>query len=137
MANKIFIDTSGFYALVSSCDKSHQAVQKIIAEALRKGRFFLTTEYVLVETITLIKARNLTHLLPEFFQIVENERNCQIIWSDPEQFSLTRDYLLKCDDQSWSFTDCHSFLLMKQLKLREALTKDRHFEQAGFKVLLA
>ena len=35
-----------------------------------------------------------------------------------------------------SFTDCTSFLLMKELGLREALTKDAHFAEAGFVPLL-
>jgi predicted nucleic acid-binding protein len=31
-----------------------------------------------------------------------------------------------------SFTDCTSFVVMRELKLREALTTDHHFAQAGF-----
>jgi predicted nucleic acid-binding protein len=39
-------------------------------------------------------------------------------------------------DQGWSFTDCVSFQAMKARRLREALTKDEHFEKAGFRALL-
>jgi predicted nucleic acid-binding protein len=39
-------------------------------------------------------------------------------------------------DQGWSFTDCLSFQVMKARRLREALTKDEHFEKAGFVALL-
>jgi predicted nucleic acid-binding protein len=39
-------------------------------------------------------------------------------------------------DKDWSLTDCISFVVMKRLRLTEALTADKHFEQAGFKVLL-
>jgi predicted nucleic acid-binding protein len=34
-------------------------------------------------------------------------------------------------------TDCISFVVMQDEQLTEALTGDRHFEQAGFKPLLA
>jgi hypothetical protein len=35
-------------------------------------------------------------------------------------------------DKDFSFTDCTSFVVMRELRLREALTTDRHFAQAGF-----
>lgn len=37
-------------------------------------------------------------------------------------------------DKSYSFTDCTRFVVMRELGLREALTTDRHFVQAGFVV---
>lgn len=43
---------------------------------------------------------------------------------------------LKHSNQDWSFTDCMSFCVMKQLRLQDALTKHTHFHQAGFNVLL-
>jgi len=39
-------------------------------------------------------------------------------------------------DKSWSLTDCISFVVMQQHKVEDALTGDRHFEQAGFNALL-
>jgi len=39
-------------------------------------------------------------------------------------------------DKRWSFTDCISFAVMKQMKIADALTGDHHFEQAGFRALL-
>ena len=32
----------------------------------------------------------------------------------------------------FSFTDCTSFVVMRELRLREALTTDHHFAQMGF-----
>lgn len=39
-------------------------------------------------------------------------------------------------DENWSLTDCISFVVMKKEGIVEALTGDRHFEQAGFVALL-
>jgi len=39
-------------------------------------------------------------------------------------------------DKSWSLTDCTSFVIMEDRGIRDALTGDRHFEQAGFRALL-
>jgi uncharacterized protein len=40
------------------------------------------------------------------------------------------------EDKNWSLTDCISFVVMKQRRLTDSLTKDQHFEQAGFNALL-
>jgi predicted nucleic acid-binding protein len=39
-------------------------------------------------------------------------------------------------DKEWGLTDCISFVVMQQMGIREALTADTHFEQAGFIALL-
>jgi predicted nucleic acid-binding protein len=40
-------------------------------------------------------------------------------------------------DKRWTLTDCTSFVVMEEENLAEALTGDRHFQQAGFTALLA
>ena len=40
-------------------------------------------------------------------------------------------------DKSYSLCDAVSFILMRDCRLIQALTTDRHFEQAGFQRLLA
>jgi predicted nucleic acid-binding protein len=39
-------------------------------------------------------------------------------------------------DKAWSLTDCLSFVTMAEKNLREALTTDGHFTQAGFRAVL-
>ncbi len=40
-------------------------------------------------------------------------------------------------DKEWSLTDCISFAVMSEQHIVEALTRDRHFKQAGFVALFA
>jgi predicted nucleic acid-binding protein len=137
MANEIFVDTSGFFALISSGDEQHASANRIIDEAQRLKRRLVTTDYVINETATLIKARGLFHFVAPFFESLENSRACRIEWTDAERFRRAQAFFLKHVDKAWSFTDCLSFSVMKQLRLHDALTKDQHFGQAGFVVLLA
>jgi predicted nucleic acid-binding protein len=136
MANEIFVDTSGFYALLVKRDDHHGAADRILGDARRRKRGFVTTDYVLDETATLLKGRGHEHLLGRFFDAVLGSRVCRIEWTGAEQFHETKDYFLKHADQEWSFTDCMSFRTMRSLRLRDALTKDAHFQESGFNVLL-
>ena len=48
-----------------------------------------------------------------------------------------RDYARQQrDDKEWSLTDCISFVVMTREGIKEALTGDHHFKQAGFSILL-
>ena len=136
MAREIFVDTSGFYALLVGRDDQHAAAKKILAEARRRRQAFVTTDYVLDETVTLLAARDLGHLVEPFLQSTLDSRACRVEWMQPERFTEARRLLAKHLDQGWSFTDCVSFVVMKQRGLRDSLTKDAHFAAAGFLALL-
>lgn len=136
MAREIFVDTSGFYAVLVSRDNAHDAALALLQEAQAVSQTFLSTDYVLDETATLLKARGHAHLLREFFDRVLSSSACRITWTDSVRFDKTRRFFLKHRDQHWSFTDCVSFTVMKELRLKQALTKDSHFTQAGFERLL-
>ena len=136
MAADLFVDTSGFYALLVKGDDRHDAARRRLTEARRTKRRFVTSDYVLDETATLLKARRHTHLLGPFFDSVLPSQACRVAWTDMERFQDVRAFFLKHADQAWSFTNCLSFCIMKELRLGEALTKDKHFREAGFVALL-
>lgn len=136
MADEIFIDTSGFYAILVKGDEAHPLASGYLQSARQARRRFATSDYVLDETATLLKARGFAHLVPALFGTLLASKACQLIWTDAARFHGARAFFLKHLDQAWSFTDCVSFCLMKELHIREALTKDIHFQQAGFVALL-
>jgi predicted nucleic acid-binding protein len=137
MAAEIFIDTSGFYALLVRGDDRHDRARLAMRKAAKKNRRFVTTDYVLDETATLLMARGASTVIPALFESVSASRACRIVWMDSERFEKTKTVFLKNIDKRWSFTDCFSFIVMRELRLREALSKDAHFKSAGFLPLLA
>ena len=137
MKNEVFIDTSGFYALLAGDDDRHAQAAAYLQNAARKRIRFVTTDYVLDETATLLKARGRISLLAPFFESIFASHSCRVAWTDADRFHQTRQFFLKHRDQLWSFTDCLSFCVMKDCDAREALTKDGHFSAAGFIALLA
>ncbi len=132
MEREVFIDTSGFYSMLVSRDRMHPAAREFMAQAAREGRRFVTTDHVLDETATLLRARGLDRFTPALFESVDKSRAIRIEWTTSGRFDQTRAFFLRHADKSWSFTDCLSFVLMRELGLREALSTDDHFRQAGF-----
>jgi uncharacterized protein len=96
----------------------------------------VTTDYVLDETATLLLARGYTALLADFFNRVQESEACRVIWMDSGYFEKTKQLFLKSPERRWSFTDCFSFIVMKELRLQDAMSKDSHLKTAGFAPLL-
>ena len=95
---------------------------------------FVTTDYVLDETITLLLYHAGRQHALAFGDAVRHSRQVQLVWVDAniweEAWQLFRHY----DDKVWAFTDCASFVVMRQMGLMQAFTFDDHFGQAGFQL---
>jgi predicted nucleic acid-binding protein len=137
MAGEIFIDTSGFYALLVRGDDRHDRARQAMRQAAKKKQRFVTTDYVLDEAATLLMARGGSGVIPALFESVSASKACRVVWMDAERFEKTKGLFIKNIANTWSFTDCFSFIIMRELRLREALSKDGHFKAAGFIPLLA
>jgi predicted nucleic acid-binding protein len=60
----------------------------------------------------------------------------RVVHGSDELFVRGFDLFRRRPDKEWSLTDCISFVVMGDEGLADALTADRHFEQAGFTVLI-
>jgi predicted nucleic acid-binding protein len=136
-AEPLFIDSGGFYALISPDSESHELAVEIMQTAAQERRRAVTTDYIIDETATLLRARGLTKLVAEFFRLTEESQALRVEWTSPDRFAAARKFMLKHLDQGFSFTDCVSFVVMKELRLTDALATDNHFRIAGFDPLLA
>ena len=136
-AEPLFIDSGGFYALISSQSESHEIAIAIMEDAAKQRRRAITTDYIIDETATLLRARGLSKLLCEFFRLTEESNALAVEWTTPDRFAMARKFMIKHLDQGFSFTDCLSFIVMKELRLTDASATDDHFRIAGFNPLLA
>jgi len=63
------------------------------------------------------------------------EQNIQVIPYTPELRQLGFTLYENRPDKGYSFTDCISMAVMRQMNITEVLTGDRHFQQEGFTIL--
>ncbi len=133
----LFLDTGGFFSIFATDCPHHDKAIEFMQNAARARRPTVTTDYVIQETATLFVARRKPRLVPVFFESIEQSFSLDIHWMTPEDFSTAQSFMLKHNEQPFSFTDCVSFVLMRELGLAEALATDTHFLTAGFIPLLA
>lgn len=130
----VFADSFYFFALINPDDEAHrQAVE--LSKSLNLP--VITTTWVLTE---LADGLSRSSFRRAFSLIVDKFRadplNVLIPASDA-LFSAGSELYNSRPDKQWSLTDCISFVVMRERGLTDALTGDHHFEQAGFKPLLA
>jgi hypothetical protein len=132
----VFVDTSGLYALVDKHDGHHAAARRAVERIVRGGRRLVVTDYVVSETVTLARARGGPPVALRVLDLIEQSAGIRIEWVGAARFESTKAFVRKHADQAYSFVDCASFVIMRELDLRQALTTDGHFRQAGFEPLL-
>lgn len=125
----LFVDTGAWYALADRDDAHHAEASEFLAASARP---FLTTSYVLIETVNLVNAR-LGHACAARF--IEQSRTSKLLTLhsiSAREHEQSEAFFKRHADKDWSLTDCSSFVVMNALGLTDAFTFDRHFAQAGF-----
>ena len=135
-AADVFVDSAGFLALWDASDAYHTAAGELQAGLVRKRRRFVTTEHVVDESATLLLVRHSHAAAADFLRTIERSEAIRLEWVGPERFFAAAALFCRHRDKQWSFTDCLSFGVMRELRIREAFTTDHHFRQAGFDPLL-
>jgi predicted nucleic acid-binding protein len=106
----IFIDTSAFYAIVSKSDQNHSKAIGILKGLIQAEERLITTNYVLLESTTLIQRRLGLKALKSFVATIE--KSMEIFWIGETEHKLAYQYLLSKGDRDLSLVDCASFLLL-------------------------
>lgn len=129
-----FADTWFFLALLDEGDEHHSRVSQFLGERLDG---FVTSRWVLTETANAFAAPAFRAKTATFLVALEDDPSVTIVGESDELYH--RGLLLYSErpDKRWSLTDCISFLVMGDKGLREALTEDHHFAQAGFTPVFA
>lgn len=130
----MLLDTSGLFALFDRGEANHSEAVRIFDSSTPR----IVHNYVLTELVALCHARRRSRNLSlAFVATIQDSPLVKMIWIDESQHRAALSFLQSRADKSYSLCDAVSFLLMRDLGVAEALTTDRHFEQEGFKRLLA
>ena len=129
----MLLDTSGLLCLLHKAEPFH----KEAVAAYQSTHTRLIHNYVLAEFVTLTQSRRLPREAAlAFAKELVSDVEIEVVWIDPTLHDEAMRSLQSQLDKAYSLCDVVSFLLMQQRNVLDALTTDRHFEQAGFRRLL-
>ncbi len=136
MTEVVFVDTFGWVAVINKSDNYHKICLKTLKLFLRKKVKFITTNYVIIETINALSKVEFRKAVIGFINKLEKSPSVEIIKITDEIYNNAWILYQKRTDKDWGITDCTSFEVMRILNIKKAFTFDRHFEQAGYSLAL-
>jgi predicted nucleic acid-binding protein len=132
----IFIDTNGWVALNSKNDLFHEMAVYLNRKLLKDNYRYVTTNFVLDETYTCLSTRVSHYSAVDFGEKIRQAKTVQMIHVNNDIEDMAWTIFKQYSDKDFSFTDCTSFVVMRQLSITSSFTNDHHFEQMGFTALL-
>jgi len=129
----VFADTSFYIAFSNPKDRWYEAAK---AFAMSYTGEMLTTEFVLVELANHLCTPQDRALFLRFYEMLRKDAKTSIVPASSACFQRGVALYAERPDKGWSLTDCISISTMQEHGLAETLSTDRHFEQAGFRLLL-
>ena len=131
----IFIDSGPLRALNNTRDQYFSVARQRYVQLVNEPVKLVTTDYVIDEVYTGLLVDSGYRSAMNFDSVLGLGK-----WTiervSAVRFAKAQDVFHKFNkDKKWSFTDCTSYVVMKELKINTVFTFDQNFIQMGFKIL--
>jgi hypothetical protein len=131
----ILVDTSAWDAIADSGD-SHHEIALLFKDEMAGHYRLVVTNYILDELYTLLLMNIGYQRAVDFkrtLDVLAQAGILEVVWVSPEIADEAWTVFEQFNtDKKWSFTDCVSYVVMKQCGITEAFAFDHHFTQMGF-----
>ena len=129
----IFVDTSYWIALENRRDGHHVEATALLGETSTAQ--LLTSNHVVGEAWTWIRRKGTHADAVRFIDRVDRSPRLRVVRVEDELEDRAWAWLHKHDERVYSFVDATSFVLMRSMKIKDALAFDGDFSAAGFREL--
>jgi predicted nucleic acid-binding protein len=133
---EVFLDTVYAVALAATSDLLHEQAVRLSEQLEKAGTRLITTQAILLEIGNALSKNRYRTAAIEILSSLESDPSVEIIPLSAERYSKAFNLYKSRPDKEWGLIDCLSFFVMEERGIREALTSDEHFEQAGYNTLL-
>ena len=131
--NKIYVDTSAFYALLDRSDRYHSKASALWPDLLHDNITLLTSNYVVWETVGLLQKRIGFEAASLWYKDILGVLD--VLWVDTRTHQLAYELWLNLGRRRLSLVDCVSFVTMHQHEIEKAFCFKPHFTDHGFILL--
>lgn len=129
----IFVDTGAWFSAFVPWDVDHSAA---VAWFLGNQEPLLTTDFVVDETLTLLRSRGERSRALALCQRFFDGSLATLHFLTEDDLRDASDVFRRYSDKDWSFTDCSSKVVVERLGIKMAFAFDRHFLQFGTVVVV-
>ena len=134
----IFVDSGAWIALSNQRDQNHNDAVTIYTDLKRQRARFLTTDYVVDETITRLRydvSHSVAVKFLDFIERAEKIDGLTVMEIDKILLQEAKRLFRQYDSAKLSFTDCTSFAVCQKHNISETYAFDDHFAMMGITVL--
>jgi len=112
------------------------SINQYTVSGFDEKRVCITTSSIIEETANALSNPKFRESVKTFYRNIRRSPRVTILHVDPELWEKGWRLFSNRDDKYWSFTDCVSFVVMNERRIKNALTSDKHFIQAGFSAMM-
>lgn len=132
----VYVDTAALVALAHKRDAFHKKAVLVYKKLLNQNTRFITTNAVLLEVGNTFSRSSQRPFALALYRLVNKSRQWEVLPVDGKWFSEGMKLFEQRNDKDWSLTDCIGIVAAEAHGVKDVFTSDRHFQQAGFKILL-
>jgi uncharacterized protein len=130
---KVFIDTSAFYALLDRDDLYHPSAKTLWPSLLENSISLVTSNYVVSEAMALIQYRLGFDAAALWYKDVLGVLD--VCWVDQATHRRAYQLWLGLGRRRCSLVECTSYVIMHQNHIEKVFSFKRNFAEHGFQLL--
>ncbi len=134
--NTVFVDTAALIALGNKQDSFHHLAWQIQKELVNNQTRFISSDFVIAEFCNAFSRVKFRATAVQMINSIYQSKAWTVISVNDDLMTKSLALFTKMQDKEWGLVDCSSIILARENQLDRIFTADKHFEQAGFEILL-
>ena len=134
-SGQVFVDTGAWLAIAVKRDQYHKVAADYYRQLSHRRISLITTNYVLQETYTRIRYDDGHNKAIQFHKIITEaiqKGRLRVEWITPSVHEEAWTFFKNYPDHAFSFVDCTSFVVAKEVRAQTVFGFDAFFKIIGF-----